>query len=125
MDHRHGSALAEETQMKRLDFKVIQIGYGWYWIGRNGKRSRSFTTEHGAQTDYFSTATRLGSRFDLPKRRRSESPVQYYTRTGAVDDNFTRRWRGWYYCNSAHCKHRWRSKAERDEHLDMAYAALS
>jgi hypothetical protein len=60
-----------------------------------------------------------------PPRRSNESPAAYYRRTGVVDDNFTRRWHGWYYCNPAHCKHRWRSKAERDEHLDSAYAILS
>jgi hypothetical protein len=60
-----------------------------------------------------------------PPRRPDESPVAYYRRTGVVDDNFARRWHGWYYCNPAHCKSRWRSKAERDKHLDAAYAVLS
>ena len=61
-----------------------------------------------------------------PPRHRNESPVAYYRRTkGVTDDHFTDKWRGWYYCNPAHCKSRWRSKAERNEHLDMAYAALS
>ena len=59
-----------------------------------------------------------------PPRRADESPVAYYRRTGVVDDNFTRRWHGWHYCNPAHCKSRWRAKAERDKHLDMAYAIL-
>lgn len=60
-----------------------------------------------------------------PKRRADESPVQYYRRTKCVDDHFTRRWHGWYYCNPAHCKRRWRSKKERDKHLDGAYSILS
>lgn len=61
-----------------------------------------------------------------PPRHRDESPVAYYRRTkGVVDDRFADKWHGWYYCNPAHCKHRWRSKAERDEHLDMAYAILA
>jgi hypothetical protein len=59
-----------------------------------------------------------------PPRGRDESPVAYYRRTGVVDDNFTRRWHGWYYCNPAHCKHRWRSKRERDKHMGCAYAIL-
>lgn len=64
-----------------------------------------------------------------PKRRRNESPVQYYNRTKrmgwpCVDDHFTDRWHGYYYCNPAHCKGRWKSKIQRDLHLDMAYAAL-
>lgn len=65
------------------------------------------------------------TRDNIPKRRRNESPVQFYNRTKCVDDRFTDRWHGWYYCNPAHCKSRWLSKAERDKHLDMAYAALS
>ena len=71
--------------------------------------------------------TATGNRYTVyrPPRRRDESPVAYYRRTKCVDDNFTRGWRGWYYCNPAHCKRRWRSRAERDEHLDMAYAILS
>jgi len=64
-----------------------------------------------------------GGRVLKPKRRRDESPVQYYNRTKRAD-RFTDRWRGWYYCNPAHCKQRWRSKAERDKHLEMAYACL-
>lgn len=62
---------------------------------------------------------------ERPKRRANESPIQYYLRTKCVDDNFTRRWHGWYYCNPAHCRNRWRSKKKRDEHLDAAYAILS
>lgn len=60
-----------------------------------------------------------------PKRRRDESPVDYYKRTQCVDDNFTARWRGRYYCNPAHCHQTWASKKERDNHLDGAYAILS
>lgn len=60
-----------------------------------------------------------------PPRRRNESPVQYYRRTKTVDNNYTRGHRGWYYCNPAHCSNRWRKKAERDEHLQRAYAALA
>lgn len=59
-----------------------------------------------------------------PPRRRDESPVAYYRRTKVVDDNFARKHNGWYYCNPAHCKHRWRNKANRDEHLKSAYAIL-
>lgn len=60
-----------------------------------------------------------------PPRRRGESPIRYYRRTKCVDDNYTRKHRGWFYCNPAHCSHRWRKKAERDEHLERAYGALA
>jgi hypothetical protein len=59
-----------------------------------------------------------------PPRRRNESPIQYRKRTGCVDDNFTRRHNGCYYCNPAHCSLRWRSKAKRDEHMAGAYGIL-
>jgi hypothetical protein len=67
-----------------------------------------------------------GTLYDVhrPPRHRYESPLMYYRRTKTVDENYTRGWRGWYYCNPAHCKNRWRSKAERDEHLKMAYRIL-
>lgn len=61
----------------------------------------------------------------MPPRRRDETPAQYWKRTGWVPASFTRKCRGWYFCNPAHCKGRWRSKRARDEHLDRAYAALS
>lgn len=57
-------------------------------------------------------------------RRRDESPVEYYLATGAVDDRFTSRHKGRFYCNPAHCHRSWSNEAERDEHLDGAYAAL-
>jgi hypothetical protein len=59
-----------------------------------------------------------------PPRRRDENPIQYRKRTGCVDDNYLRRHQGWYYCNPAHCKRRWRNKAERDKHAGIAYAIL-
>jgi hypothetical protein len=59
-----------------------------------------------------------------PPRRRDENPIQYYKRTRCVDDNYLRRHQGWYYCNPAHCKRRWRNKAERDKHVDGAYGIL-
>lgn len=59
-----------------------------------------------------------------PPRRRDESPVAYYRRTKVVDDHFARKHKGWYYCNPTHCKHRWRKKVERDEHLKSAYGIL-
>jgi hypothetical protein len=58
-------------------------------------------------------------------RRRAESPINYYRRTGVVDDRFQSRHAGLYYCNPAHCLRTWKSKKERDEHLDSAYAILS
>ena len=60
-----------------------------------------------------------------PKRRKGESPVAYYRRTKVVPDDFLKRHNGWYYCNPYHCKHRWRSKKERDKHMDAAYALLA
>lgn len=60
----------------------------------------------------------------LIPRGRDESPVQYYQRTGRVDDRYTHVHKGRYYCNPAHCKHSWTNKKARDEHLRGAYAAL-
>jgi hypothetical protein len=59
-----------------------------------------------------------------PLRRRDESPVQYHKRTGVVDDRFTYRHRGRYYCNPAHCSRSWVDRAERDVHLKAAYSVL-
>ena len=111
---------------KRLEMETERRDSGWYWIGRDRiRKGGPFISENAVRSDYSRMTVLLGSRFDLPKRRRAESPVQYYNRTGAVDDNFTQCWRGWYYCNPAHCKSRWRSKAKRDEHMGGAYAALA
>lgn len=65
-----------------------------------------------------------GIRENMPKRLKDESPVEYYERTGCVDDRFTHKHKGFYYCNPAHCKSRWKNKKHRDSHLEMAYAAL-
>jgi hypothetical protein len=59
-----------------------------------------------------------------PSRRKDESPIQYYKRTGGVDDRYYFRHKGRYYCNPAHCKRSWTNKKLRDEHLDCAYGAL-
>lgn len=60
----------------------------------------------------------------LIPRGRDESPIKYYGRTGQVGDNYTSRFKGYYYCNPAHCSCRWKSEAQRDEHLERAYGAL-
>jgi len=60
-----------------------------------------------------------------PPRRKNESPIQYYKRTGCVDNRYYFRHQGRYYCNPAHCRATWKSKRKRDEHLDMAYAILA
>ena len=59
-----------------------------------------------------------------PPRRRNESPVQYYKRTRCVDDNHLNKHRGFYYCNPAHCSHRWKDKDARDAHVRSAYCLL-
>lgn len=59
-----------------------------------------------------------------PPRRKDESPIQYYKRTGCVDNRYQSRHAGRYYCNPAHCRKTWVDKKKRDEHLDMAYAIL-
>jgi hypothetical protein len=59
-----------------------------------------------------------------PPRRKNESPIRYYKRTGCVDNRYYHRHNGLYYCNPAHCSGTWKSKRKRDEHLDMAYAIL-
>jgi hypothetical protein len=59
-----------------------------------------------------------------PPRRKDESPIEYYKRTGCVDDRYQFKHNGRYYCNPAHCRKTWTNKKKRDEHLDMAYAAL-
>src|ERR1019366_5942892 len=112
MDHRHGSPLAEEAKVKY----------------RGGVIERFLGTTGPLKPGEMICVVKAGSRLYTvyrPPRPREESPVQYYARTGTVDNNFTRRWHGRHYCNPAHCKSRWRSKAERDEHLDMAYAILA
>ncbi len=60
-----------------------------------------------------------------PPRRKDENPIQYYKRTGCVDNRYYFKHNGLYYCNPAHCRKTWTNKKKRDEHLDMAYAALS
>lgn len=57
-------------------------------------------------------------------RHRDESPIEYYKRTGCVDDRYYFRHNGRYYCNPAHCRKTWTNKKNRDEHLDRAYAIL-
>ena len=59
-----------------------------------------------------------------PPRPLNMSPVQYYKIYGCVDDNFTRKTNGKYYCNPAHCSKSWIIKTNRDEHIKRAYAAL-
>jgi hypothetical protein len=60
----------------------------------------------------------------LPPRHRNESPVAYYKRTKCVDDRYFHVHKGRYYCNPAHCLRSWKSKDERDKHLEIAYAIL-
>jgi len=74
-------------------------------------------TTEGHGTSYRYTVHR-------PPRRKNESPIQYYKRTGCVDDRYQHRHKGRYYCNPAHCRQTWTDKKKRDEHLDMAYAIL-
>ncbi len=76
----------------------------------------TYTTDHGSRSTLY-TCWR-------PPRHRDEDPVQYFKRTGCVDDNYLRGHKGWYYCNPAHCSRRWRDKAERDEHVGIAYDIL-
>lgn len=59
-----------------------------------------------------------------PPRKRDESPIGYYKRTGCVDDRYHYRHNGRYYCNPAHCRQTWVNKEARDKHLDAAYGAL-
>lgn len=60
-----------------------------------------------------------------PPRPIRMSPVAYRKKFGCVDDNYTRKTNGRFYCNPAHCSKSWKNKAKRDEHLNMAYAMLS
>lgn len=112
MDRRHGSVLAEEAQMKYRGGRLERL------VGATGK------LKPGESICVIKNHSTLFTVY-RPPRRLDESPVAYYRRTGCVGNNFTRRWHGWYYCNPAHCKRRWRSKAERDEHMDAAYAILA
>lgn len=57
-------------------------------------------------------------------RHKNESPIEYYKRTGCVDDRYYFKHNGRYYCNPAHCRKTWTNKKNRDEHLDRAYAIL-
>jgi len=52
------------------------------------------------------------------------SPVVYYRKFKIVDDHYTRKHNGRYYCNPAHCARSWVNKMIRDEHIDAAYGAL-
>ena len=74
-------------------------------------------TTEGSGTSYLYTVYR-------PPRRKNESPIRYYKRTGCVDNRYYNRHQGRYYCNPAHCSGTWKSKKKRDEHRDMAYAIL-
>lgn len=67
---------------------------------------------------------RIGVTFYKPTRRRDESPVDYHKRTGCAPNDFMKAFKGKFYCNPAHCHRAFTSKAERDKHVDLAYAAL-
>jgi hypothetical protein len=102
-------------------------GHGWKEISKSALRkietaqqicvTRESRSLHGTEHSSLYTTWR-------PPRRRNESPIQYRKRTKCVDDNFTARYKGHYYCNPAHCKLRWKSKAKRDEHMASAYGIL-
>ena len=102
-------------------------GEGTYRLGGNRRVKLSelkagesivVVKKEGNGTSYLYTVHR-------PPRRKDESPVQYYKRTGGtVDNRYYFRHKGRYYCNPAHCKRSWTNKKLRDEHLDMAYAIL-
>ncbi len=101
-------------------------GDGIYRLGGNRRvrpselkagESIVIVKKEGNGTTYGYTVYRL-------PRRRDESPIQYYKRTGCVDDRYQSRHNGRYYCNPAHCHKTWTDKKKRDEHLDMAYAML-
>lgn len=89
--------------------------------GRGSRRYGATTTRQGATLNHIWNG---GLVVQKPPRKAGESPVDYYKRTRCVDDNYTRKHNGFYYCNPAHCHGRWKNKKERDEHLDMAYSLL-
>jgi hypothetical protein len=102
-------------------------GDGTYRLGGNrcvrasdlkaGESIVVVTTEKTGGRSYLYTVYR-------PPRRKDESPIQYYKRTGCVDNRYYFRHQGRYYCNPAHCRQTWTNKKKRDEHLDMAYVIL-
>jgi hypothetical protein len=52
------------------------------------------------------------------------TPPAYYRKHRACPDDYQKKINGRFYCNPAHCARSWKSKAERDKHLDMAYSLL-
>jgi hypothetical protein len=59
-----------------------------------------------------------------PKRPAKMTPPAYYRKHRACPDDYQKKINGRFYCNPAHCSRSWKSKAERDKHLDMAYSLL-
>jgi hypothetical protein len=107
--------------LKKADKKtVVYIGGKWY---EATPRELLVHAPPGAMI-WVPSSTGLLSTVYRPPRRRGESPIDYYKRTGCVDDRFARKHRGWYYCNPAHCQSHWKDKTKRDEHLSRAYGAL-
>lgn len=109
--------------------KIIEVralngpGNGWHAITKAQMKRLEPGTSIAITRDTDAGRSTLYTVY-RPPRRRDESPVQYYRRTDCVDDRFAHRHRGRYYCNPAHCHRSWKSKAERDKHLEMAYGAL-
>jgi len=59
-----------------------------------------------------------------PPRPLKMTPMEYYRKYGIVDEHYTRKTNGRYYCNPAHCGNSWEDKAERDRHVRVAYSVL-
>ena len=102
-------------------------GDGIYRLGGN-RRAKKSELKAGESIVIVST-TKCGRTYGYtiyrPPRRRDESPIQYYKRTGGVvDDRYYFKHKSRYYCNPAHCRQTWTNKKKRDEHLDTAYAML-
>lgn len=108
-----------------IEIRVLgKFGSGWTKVTKAAvcrwPRTESIAithTDHGSRSTLY-TCWR-------PPRHRDENPIQYSKRTGCVDDNFMRRHKGWYYCNPAYSTRRFRSKAERDKLMGIAYAILA
>jgi hypothetical protein len=93
------------------------------WVDRTGKKL-TIGDSICIKREYASG--RMSSLFQIfrGKRPKNMSPVQFYKKYRVVPDDYTAVHNGRYYCNPAHCSLSWKTRKQRDEHLDGAYAML-
>lgn len=116
-----------ETHISNIIKALCDCSHEWSDV-KKGKCTRCNRSIKPATTCVFLTKTGkyIGHLYSCyrPPRPLNISPVAYYKKYKCVDDNYTRKTNGKYYCNPAHCSRSWKNKQTRDEHLKMAYAIL-